>query len=172
MKKFFMALILLLVVIQFFQINKTNPVVDKNLDFINSFKPSAQVAIQIKTSCYDCHSNDTEYPFYAYVQPFGWFLEGHIEEGRRKLNFSEFGTYDTKKQAHKLDEAVELIEKKEMPLSSYTSMHESAALSEEQRVMLIDYFRKLQREIEKTVPGGKEAIDEAAAIEHAKHDDE
>lgn len=156
MKKFLLALLGILVVIQIFQIDKTNPVVDQNLDFINSYKPSAQVAIQIKTSCYDCHSNDTEYPFYAYVQPFGWFLKNHIKEGRHHLNFSEFGTYDVKKQAHKLDECVELIEKGEMPLSSYTSMHESAALSEEQRAMLIDYFRKQQREIEKNIPASEQ----------------
>ncbi len=156
MKKILIGLLVVLVAIQLFQIDKTNLVVDKNLDFINSYKPSAEVAIQIKTSCYDCHSNDTEYPFYAYIQPFGWFLANHIKEGRHELNFSEFGMYDTKKQAHKLEECVELIEKHAMPLSSYTTMHESAALSDDERAMLIDYFRKLQREVNKNVPQSKE----------------
>ena len=164
MKKFLIAIVALLVIIQLFQIDKTNPKVDSNLDFINSYKPSAEVAIQVKTSCYDCHSNDTEYPFYAYVQPLGWFLKNHISEGRSKLNFSEFGTYDIKKQAHKLDECVELIEKEEMPLSSYTTMHSTAALNEDQRTMLIDYFRKLQREIQRSVP--------TETAENNEHNDE
>ncbi len=151
MKKFIIGLLILLVVIQIFQIDKTNPKVDKNLDFINSYKPAADVAIQIKSSCYDCHSNDTEYPFYAYVQPLGWLLKNHIKEGRQHLNFSEFGTYDTKKQAHKLEECVELLEKDEMPLSSYTSMHKDAALSPDEKTMLIDYFKSLQREVERNL---------------------
>ncbi|MEZ4853883.1 heme-binding domain-containing protein [Flavobacterium sp.] len=151
MKKFLIGLVALLVVIQLFQIDKTNPVVDKNLDFINSYKPSPEIAQQIRTSCYDCHSNDTEYPFYSNIQPFGWFLANHIKEGRSHLNFSEFGTYTVKKQAHKLEEAVELIEKNEMPLSSYTSMHSSAALSDAQKKMLIEYFRAKQAEIKSSL---------------------
>lgn len=151
MKKIIFGLLALLIVIQLFQIDKTNPHLDERLDFIKSYQPSTEVAQQIRTSCYDCHSNDTEYPFYSYIQPFGWFLANHIKEGRRELNFSEFGTYEVKKQAHKLEECVELIEKGEMPLSSYTSMHKSAALDENQRQMLIEYFKAKQAEIKSSL---------------------
>lgn len=147
MKKILIALLVALVAIQFFQIDKTNPVSDENLDFLVMNNTLPEIASQIKASCYDCHSNKSNYPAYTYVQPIGWFVKNHIEEGRDELNFSEFGSYSAKKQAHKLEESYELIEKGEMPLSSYTIIHKEAVLDATQKTALITYLKGIEKEI-------------------------
>jgi uncharacterized protein YxeA len=148
MKKIFFALAVAIVVIQFIQIDQTNPTVDESQDFLKTHNPSPEIAAQIKASCYDCHSNESTYPWYANVQPAGWFLKHHIDEGRHELNFSEFGSYSTKKQAHKLEESIELIEKGEMPLSSYTIMHKESVLDDDAKTALVDYFKSIQKSIQ------------------------
>ena len=152
MKKVLVALLVVLVILQFFQIDKTNPEFDANQDFLKMHEAPTEIASTIKAACYDCHSNQSVYPWYTYVQPVGWFVKNHIEEGKEHLNFSEFETYTPKKQAHKLEECYELIEKGEMPLSSYTIIHKEAALTETQQTELVNYFK----EIEKNVNNGVE----------------
>ena len=149
MKKILNGLLVVLVAIQFFQIDKTNPVADEKLDFLVMNNTSPEIATQIKASCYDCHSNQSVYPAYTYVQPVGWFVKNHIEEGKEHLNFSEFGNYSAKKQAHKLEESYEMIEKDEMPLSSYTIIHKEAVLDEAQQNALINYFKEIEKGIKK-----------------------
>ena len=149
MKKILIGLLVVLVAIQFFQIDKTNPVADEKLDFLVMNNTSPEIATQIKASCYDCHSNQSVYPAYTYVQPVGWFVKNHIQEGKEHLNFSEFGNYSAKKQAHKLEESYEMIEKGEMPLSSYTIIHKEAVLDEAQQTALISYFKEIEKGIKK-----------------------
>lgn len=147
MKKILITLLVVLVVLQFFQIDKTNPETDINQDFLTIHNPPAKIASTMKAACYDCHSNKSVYPWYSNIQPIGWYLKDHIEEGKEHLNFSEFGTYTAKKQAHKLEECYELIEKGEMPLSSYTIIHKEAVLSEAQQNDLVTYFKEIQKKI-------------------------
>ena len=147
MKKILVALLVILVVLQFFQIDKTNPEFDANQDFLKIHETPTEIASTIKAACYDCHSNQSVYPWYTYVQPVGWFVKNHIEEGKEHLNFSEFVTYMPKKQAHKLEECYELIEKGEMPLSSYTIIHKDAVLTEAQQTELISYFKEIEKSI-------------------------
>lgn len=147
MKKILIALLVVLVVLQFFQIDKTNPVVDENKDFLKTQNTPEEIASIIKTSCYDCHSNESKYPWYSNVQPAGWFLKDHIDEGRRELNFSTFTDYELKRQDHKLEECIEYIEKDEMPLGSYTLVHREAALTEAQKNILIDYFKSVRTKL-------------------------
>lgn len=144
MKKIFYFLLLAFVVIQFFQIDKTNPPVDESQDFLKINNTPENIAAQIKASCYDCHSNESKYPWYSNIQPVAWFLKNHIDEGREELNFSEFGTYTSKRQAHKMEECAELIEKDEMPLSSYTIIHKDAVLDEATQKQLITYFKEME----------------------------
>lgn len=144
MKKILIALIGAFLLLQFFQIDKTNPPVDQNSDFLTLKKTPENVAQLIKSACYDCHSNETVYPWYANVQPFGWFLKDHIDEGRKKLNFSTFANYEPKRQAKKLDETAELIENGGMPLESYTLIHKEAKLTAEQKKLLVDYFNTIK----------------------------
>ncbi len=147
MKKILIALLVVLVVLQFFQIDKTNPAVDESKDFLKTQNTPEEIASIIKTSCYDCHSNESNYPWYSNVQPAGWFLKDHIDEGRRELNFSTFTDYELKRQDHKLEECIEYIEKDEMPLGSYTLLHREAALTEAQKNILIEYFKSVRTKL-------------------------
>ena len=144
MKNLLKVLLVAFIILQFFRIDKTNPPVDKNSDFLTLKKTPENVATLVKSACYDCHSNETVYPWYAKVQPFGWFLKDHIDEGRRELNFSTFASYEPRRQAKKLDEAAEQIENGGMPLVSYTLIHKEAKLTAEQKKLLTDYFNTVK----------------------------
>lgn len=148
MKKILIVLFVAFIVIQFFPIDKTNPATNEGMDFLKIKKTPEPIAKIIRNSCYDCHSNETKYPFYSNIQPVAWLLKNHIDEGRKELNFSTFATYEPKRQVHKLEEAAEYVEQKKMPLESYTLGHQDAKLTDEQRRQLTDYFRKVQRQIQ------------------------
>lgn len=92
-----------------------------------------------KNSCYDCHSNDTRYPWYVNIEPLGWMLANHIKNGKENLNFSDFGYYSKRKQANKLRAIAKSINDGTMPISSYTIMHTDAKLSEENKKMISDW---------------------------------
>lgn len=144
MKKLLLALIAFLVVIQFFRIDKTNPAVDKKTDFLVIKNTPENVATLIKNACYDCHSNESTYPWYTNVQPIAWFVKNHIDEGREELNFSTFGTYEVLKQARKLKKAAREVQEGEMPLSSYTLIHQNTKLTDEQTKTLEAYFTSMK----------------------------
>ncbi|WP_313028323.1 heme-binding domain-containing protein [Soonwooa sp.] len=148
MKKVITVLLVAFIMIQFFPIDKINPEINPQMDFVNTKKPSITVAKILKTSCYDCHSNETKYPWYADIAPASWFLKNHIDEGRIKLNFSTWATYEPKRQAHKLEESIEMLEKDEMPLESYLLGHPEAKLTPETKKLLIEYFRQVKQDTE------------------------
>lgn len=147
MKKIFYLLVIVFIILQFFQIDKTNTPVDENQDFIKMQNPSPEIAEQIKASCYDCHSNESKYPWYTNIQPVGWWVKNHIDEGKEHLNFSEFGTYSAKRQSHKMEECYELIEEGEMPLKSYTIAHKNAVLDDATKKQLITYFKEMEEKL-------------------------
>ena len=130
-----------LVVAQFFRIDKTNPVSDPAQDFVTLQKPPPDIALMIKDACYDCHSNQTKYPWYTNVAPISWWVKGHIDHGREHLNFSEWGTYSSKKASHKLEECYEMVEDTKMPLMSYWIAHPEAKMTTEQRASLVEWFK-------------------------------
>lgn len=109
-------------------------------DFIVSYRTPENIANILHTSCYNCHSNNTKYPWYSHVQPVGWFLESHINKGKDELNFSEFASFSVRKQKSKLKSMVNQVEKGEMPLSSYTLIHRDARLSQDQKKALVNYI--------------------------------
>lgn len=148
MKKVLIVLLVVFIIIQFFPIDKTNPAMNDGMDFLKIKNTPEPIAKLIRNSCYDCHSNETKYPFYSNIQPVAWLLKNHIDEGRKELNFSTFATYEPKRQAHKLEEAAEYVEQKNMPLESYTLGHSDAKLSDEQRKQLVNYFRMVQKQIQ------------------------
>ncbi len=135
------GLLAALVIIQLFQIDKTNPPIDSKQDYIVLAAPSEQIVSILKDACYDCHSHETKYPWYTNVQPVAWWIKGHINHGRKHLNFSEWGTYSGKKKAHKMEECYEMVEEKEMPLNSYTWVHPEARLDAAQRQTLVAWFK-------------------------------
>jgi hypothetical protein len=97
----------------------------------------------LRTSCYDCHSNDTVWPWYSRVIPSKWFVRQHVAEGRRHLNFSTWGEYSPDRAARKLDEVVEMVEDGVMPLKSYLRMHGDAVLSAEDAAAMVEWAREL-----------------------------
>ncbi len=135
------ALLMILLVLQFFQINKTNPEIKPAEDFLVINKTEASTAKLLKDACYDCHSHETKYPWYTNVVPLSWWIKKHIVKGREELNFSTWATYSAKKADHKLEESIEMLEEKKMPLKSYVIAHSEAKLSAEQIKQLSDYFR-------------------------------
>lgn len=146
MKKLLIVLLVCFVIIQFFRIDQTNPPVNKGMDFLQIKDTPESAATLIRNSCYDCHSNETRYPWYTHIQPLAWFMQSHIEEGRKNLNFSLFSTYEPKRQIRKLQEAAELTETGKMPLQSYVLGHPEAALSDEERQELAQYFRQIEED--------------------------
>lgn len=149
MKKVLTAILVAFIIIQFFPIDKTNPAPTPGMDFIRIKNTPPEVAAIINRSCYDCHSNETRYPWYSNIAPPAWILKNHINEGRKELNFSTFAVYEPKTQAHKLQECIEMVEKKEMPLESYFIGHQDAKLTDAQRKILTDYFKREKQETER-----------------------
>jgi Haem-binding domain len=151
-KKILIVLLLALIVIQFFRPAKnihTGPEATAN-DIGKVYAIPADVQGILKTSCYDCHSNNTVYPWYASIQPTAWWLSDHVNDGKKHLNFNEFASYSPKKQAHKLEEVVEEIKKDAMPLSSYTFIHGDAKLSDAQKLAITQWADSLRRQISVT----------------------
>lgn len=126
-----------LVAIQFIRPEKNSEGYKSVTTFESETKPSAEVAAILKESCYDCHSNQTQYPWYAEVAPFSLWLEEHIIDGKKHFNVSAWNDYSVKKKEHKLEEFVEMIEKDEMPLRSYTIIHGN--LSEDDKKLLLQW---------------------------------
>ena len=106
-----------------------------------------QIEQILKTSCYDCHSNNTHYPWYSAIQPVRFIMDKHAVDGKKEINFSEFSTYTKKRKLHKLDEVVEMLDEDEMPLKSYTIIHGDAKLSIEQKEQLKQWVKNAKQEI-------------------------
>src|SRR5882757_10854522 len=113
MKKFLKRLLLLLlivfIVIQFFRPTKNVAAGIGDNDISKKYPVPQDVANILKTSCYDCHSNNTVYPWYSYIQPVAWWLDGHIKGGKRGLDFSSFTTYSIRKQYKRLEDIIDEI---------------------------------------------------------------
>ena len=93
----------------------------------------------LKNACFDCHSNNTDYPWYSNIQPIGWLMAYHIKQAKNELNFSEFGAYSQRRQISKLDGIANSIKDNIMPLKSYKIMHKSAQLSTDEKSLLINW---------------------------------
>ncbi|VAW17587.1 FIG01019121: hypothetical protein [hydrothermal vent metagenome] len=112
-------------------------------DIIRTYNAPENIKNLLKTSCYDCHSNNTNYPWYNKIQPVSWLLEGHIKEAKEVLNFSEFGAYSKRRQKSKLKSIASQIKDNKMPLPSYTFMHKDAKFSEEEKSLLENWVSQL-----------------------------
>ena len=117
---------------------------DITADFTKVYNVPKKVEIILRTSCYDCHSNNTNYPWYSYIQPVRMVMESHINEGKENLNFNEWGNYSSRKQNNKLDRIAKQIQSNEMPLASYTLIHKNATLSATQKKEVLDWINKIE----------------------------
>jgi len=134
MKKIFAALILILAGIQLIPVERTNP------ETVYDFDGPAEVKAILKTSCYDCHSYETRWPWYSYVAPMSWLVSHHVQDGRKHLNFSEWEML--KDMGWIRREIVEEVTKGEMPLPSYLRMHSEAAVSADELSILREWAEK------------------------------
>lgn len=148
-KKIAWVLLLILLVAQFFSPEKNNGEVTSLTAFVNETNPSDEVLKILKESCFDCHSDKTRYPWYNKITPVNYWLASHVNEGKDELNFSNWKTYSLKRKEHKFDEVHEMVEKKEMPLPSYTWTHSEANLSEEQIQAIANWAKEIQKGYQK-----------------------
>jgi hypothetical protein len=139
----FVVSIIVLIGIQFFPAQHDEPLAFTESDFIAYYQPSPEISKLLRVSCYDCHSNQTKYPWYSYVQPAGWILQEHVDEGKAELNFSNFGKLSSRMKRTKLKSMASQIENDEMPLTSYTLIHRDAVLSKKDKKTLTDYLTSL-----------------------------
>ncbi len=127
---------------------------DLTFDISTQYSVPGEVSEILKKSCYDCHSNKTKYPWYSYIQPVTWWINNHIMDGKRHLNYSNFTNAPIANQNHKFKETIEQIEKKEMPLASYTylGLHSEANLTDDQRTVVVDWARAQMDMLKATYP--------------------
>lgn len=144
-RRILIALIFVLVAMQFIQPEKTNPASAPSSDIAAVLSLNEADVALMKKACYDCHSNETVWPGYSNVAPISYFVVHHVNEGRHHLNFSEWASYDAGKADHKLEECAEEVEEGEMPMSSYVLMHSEAGLNAEERAHLVELFQSLRK---------------------------
>ena len=146
------VLVIAFVTIQFFRPTKNagEELAANQITAVNQVPQDVQQLL--KVSCYDCHSNTTIYPWYSKMQPIAWFLNNHIIEGKKEVNFSEFSTYGTYRRYKKFKEIEKQVKDDEMPIFSYTLIHRDAALSAEQKTALINWAVASRKEMEATLP--------------------
>tara|TARA_R100000306_G_scaffold1479_1_gene4133 strand:+ start:11353 stop:11808 length:456 start_codon:yes stop_codon:yes gene_type:complete len=137
-----------LIVIQFFPITLNESDTVPQSDFMVENQVPATIKNRLQVSCYDCHSNNTDYPWYSKIQPAAWYLEDHIQEGKDELNFNEWAEYSDRRKNSKLRSIISQIEEDKMPLDSYTLIHKDAILSDEDKRVIIDYMTALKDSLE------------------------
>ena len=132
--------LIVIALIQFVPVDRSNKPVDKKVNFTDVFKTPSNVKEILVKSCYDCHSNETVYPDYAYVAPISWSVKNHVNEGREHLNFSEWGTYNKELKKGMLENSAADLKQNRMPIAGYVAQHPEARLSEAEKKLLVDYF--------------------------------
>jgi hypothetical protein len=141
------GLVLVLAAIQFFHPKQNLGTTGGPDDITTRFPVPPDVQAVLAHACYDCHSNRTRYPWYANVQPVGWWLAHHINKARGGLNFSEFGVYPAKRSARKLAAIINQVKQGDMPLRSYTWMHPAARLTAAQKTLLTGWAKTLHDQL-------------------------
>jgi len=149
LKKVLLVILIVFIGIQLIQPARNNSGQELSTDISKTISIPSNVGALLKTACYDCHSNNTNYPWYAKIQPGGWWLASHIQNGKKELNFSEFGAYSSRRQQSKLKSISSQLEDGEMPLASYAFLHKNARLTKEQKELIIDWALQTRDKLEK-----------------------
>ena len=149
LKKGLLGLLIVLIVAQFFQppLNIGNAEGAKDISHAVNV-PDSVMGI-LKTACYDCHSDNTNYPWYSKITPVNWWLNSHVNDGKRELNFTIFASYSQKKMNKKLEETAELVKEGMMPLNTYTWMHQSDKLTMAQKAAITNWVATAQEQLVK-----------------------
>ena len=152
LKKIFLVLLVVFIAIQFIQPARITNGQVLPTDISKTVSVPENVHAILQTACYDCHSNNTRYPWYNYVQPAAWIMANHIKQGKKDLNFSEFGSYSTRRQQSKFKSIVSQIKDGEMPLNSYTISHKKARLTKEEKLVIINWAQNEKDSLDKINP--------------------
>lgn len=129
LKPALLVLVVALIAAQFFRPDRTAAPIDPSQVMTASVAVPAPVDALLHRACYDCHSNETRWPWYTQVAPVSWILAKHVRDGRDELNFSVWGSYQPRRQAHKLTEICDQVTAGSMPLRAYTVLHRDTSLS-------------------------------------------
>ncbi len=151
-KRILLFLLIVFIAIQFFRPAKNRSEGIGPNDITTKYPVPDSVQQILKVACYDCHSNNTRYPWYAEIQPVAWWLANHIKDGKRGLNFSEYASYPIRKQYNRLDDISKLVKNGQMPLSSYTFIHKDAVLNEDQKALIDRWTSDLMADIRSKYP--------------------
>lgn len=141
------GLLLILVALQFFRPARNTGISEGPQSIVAREPVPAGVRQILARACYDCHSNNTKYPWYAAVQPLAWWLNDHVTEGKAELNFSEFAAYDAKRAVRKLQAVADEVHERHMPLKSYLLVHPEAKLTEADVALVTTWAEDLADEI-------------------------
>ena len=152
LKKIGWVLLGCLVVIQFIRPGKNRNAVEVNKQIAAVTTIPDNVNKILQKACYDCHSNNTTYPWYSNIQPVYFWLNDHIKEGKRELNFDEFASYRLRRQYHKMEEIINEVKEDEMPLSSYTWIHKNAILTTEEKTTVINWATSIMDSMKAKYP--------------------
>lgn len=147
MKKILIVIVIVLVIGQFIQPPHNNGNAEAATDITHVVPVPDTVLHMLQTSCYDCHSNHTTYPWYSKITPVNWWLNSHIEDGKKELNFTTFANGTFKRKTKKMQATAEEIKKHDMPLDSYLWIHTNSRLTDEQRKMLMDWAEASKQQL-------------------------
>lgn len=142
-KKIIFWVVVAFALIQFVPIDKVNQPVNSAVNFVDARKAPEKVRTLLKNACYDCHSNETVYPKYAFIAPISWSVKSHVNEGREHLNFSVWETYNKELKENALNKSIQALQNKTMPMPGYIVYHKEANLSEAERSLLVQYFEEM-----------------------------
>jgi hypothetical protein len=142
-KKIILGLLVLLALMQFIRPPRNNSNGISENDISKQYGIPEAVHSLFTQKCYDCHSNHTRYPWYSNIQPLGWWMYLHIQDGKKELNFSDFKNYSEKRAAHKLEEIVEVIREKEMPLKPYVWAHPQSQITSQEEQAIVNWIASL-----------------------------
>ena len=143
-KKFLYGLLIVLVVMQLFQPDRNVSNENLRTDIANHYKIPDTVENVLSTICYDCHSNNTDYPWFINVQPVGWYMQSKIERGKKHLNFSEFGSLTKEQAIKKLTLIDDVMKTNRMPLRAYKWYNHNADLNDQQRKAISHWAQDLR----------------------------
>jgi Haem-binding domain len=145
-------LVVVFVIIQFFRPAENSSALLSNNDISHTFNISPDIQKIFQNSCFDCHSNNTRYPWYWQIQPVTWWMNSHIKDARRSVDFSEFLSYPARKQYKKIEDINEEVKQGDMPLFSYTIIHRSARLSDDQKLLVANWTAGALDQLKATYP--------------------
>lgn len=130
LKKIGLVLLVVFIIAQFFGPEKNEGDIASVDAFLADTNPPENVKAILTNTCFDCHSSSTRYPWYNNITPVNYWMAEHVKDGSKHFNVSKWADYSVKRKDHKLDELIEMVEEKEMPLPSYTWTHGEAKLSD------------------------------------------